>query len=190
MIKSSKLLEVIMKRTLWNITLASILTLVAYIALHAIWGAILNEFENPMLESFLTALMTTIIYGFLMLYTSKIRKSVGEDEVVSDYKDKKYTSLVDDLKLIIKREAKALICVAAIVLICFVLNTFDRLVFEKKTIVSFPAFFFAPMCLFANFIKIPFVGYVLSAVSDCLVYIIFLLIYRKKKYNYWMHNKG
>jgi hypothetical protein len=66
-----------MKRTLWNITLASILTLVAYIALHAIWGAILNEFENPMLESFLTALMTTIIYGFLMLYTSKIRKSVG-----------------------------------------------------------------------------------------------------------------
>ena len=70
------------------------------------------------------------------------------------------------------------------------LKLLKPLVFEKKTIVSFPAFFFAPMCLFANFIKIPFVGYVLSAVSDCLVYIIFLLIYRKKKYNYWMHNKG
>ncbi|MBE6603562.1 MAG: hypothetical protein E7636_04420 [Ruminococcaceae bacterium] len=179
-----------MKRTLWNITLASVITLVAYIALYAIWGAILSELENPTLKLFLIAFMTTVAFGFFLLYTSKIRKSVGEDEVMSDYKDKKYTSLVDDLKLIIKREAKALICVAAIVLICFVLNTFDRLVFEKKTIVSFPAFFFAPMCLFANFIKIPFVGYLLSAVSDCLVYIIFLLIYRKKKYNYWMHNKG
>ena len=179
-----------MKRTLWNITLASVITLVAYIALYAIWGAILSELENPTLKLFLIAFMTTVAFGFFLLYTSKIRKSVGEDEVVSDYKDKKYTSLVDDLKLIIKREAKALICVAAIVLICFVLNTFDRLVFEKKTIVSFPALFFSPMCLFGSFIHIPFLGYALSAVSDCLVYIFFLLIYRKKKYNYWMHNKG
>lgn len=178
-----------MKRTLWNITLASVITLVAYIALYAIWGAILSELENPTLKLFLIAFMTTVAFGFFLLYTSKIRKSVGEDEVVSDYKDKKYTSLIDDFKTIINREAKTLICIAVIVLICFVLNTFDRLVFEKKTIVSFPAFFFAPMCLFANFIKIPFVGYVLSAVSDCLVYIIFLLIYRKKKYNYWMKNK-
>ncbi len=179
-----------MKRTLWNITLASVITLVAYIALYAIWGAILSELENPTLKLFLIAFMTTVAFGFFLLYTSKIRKSVGEDEVVSDYKDKKYTSLIDDFKTIINREAKTLICIAVIVLICFVLNTFDRLVFEKKTIVSFPAFFFAPMCLFGSFIHIPFVGYALSAVSDCLVYIIFLLIYRKKKYNYWMHNKG
>ena len=178
-----------MKRTLWNITLASVITLVAYIALYAIWGAILSELENPTLKLFLIAFMTTVAFGFFLLYTSKIRKSVGEDEVVSDYKDKKYTSLIDDFKTIINREAKTLICIAVIVLICFVLNTFDRLVFEKKTIVSFPAFFFAPMCLFGSFIHIPFVGYALSAVSDCLVYIIFLLIYRKKKYNYWMKNK-
>jgi len=35
-----------MKRTLWNITLASVITLVAYIVLYAIWGAILSELKN------------------------------------------------------------------------------------------------------------------------------------------------
>ncbi len=177
-----------MKRTLYNITFASIITLFAYIALYAIWGALLNSLENPTLRWFLVALMTTVAFGFFLLYTSKIRKSVGEDEVVSDYKDKNYTSFVDDFKLVIDRESKILICIAAIVLICFALNTFDNLVFGKKTI-SFPTFFFAPMCLFASMIKIPFVGYLVSAVLDCMAYIVFLLLYRKKMHNYWMKNK-
>ena len=80
-------MEKIMKRTLLNITFASIITLVAYIALYAIWGALLSGLENPTLRLFLIALMTTVAFGFFLLYTSKIRKGIGEDEVVSDYKD-------------------------------------------------------------------------------------------------------
>ena len=177
-----------MKRTLWNITLSSVITLVAYIALYAIWGAILSGLENSTLRLFLIALMTTVAFGFFLLYTSKIRKGIGEDEVVSDYKDEQYTSFTDDFKLILKRESRMLICIASIVLICFILNTFDSVVFGKKTI-SFPTFFFAPMCLFDSMINIPFVGYLLSAALDCMAYMIFLLLYRKKKYNYWMKTK-
>ena len=177
-----------MKRILWNITLASVITLVAYIALYTIWGALLSGLENQTLRLFLIALMTTVAFGFFLLYTSKIRKSVGEDEVVADYKDKNYTSFVDDFKSVIDRECKMLICIAAIVLICFALNTFDSLVFGEKTI-SFPTFFFAPMCLFDTMINMPFVGYLLSAVFDCIAYMIFLLLYRKRTYNYWMKNK-
>ena len=178
-----------MKRTLWNIALASMITLVAYLALYAIWGAILSRLENPTLILFIIALMTTVAFGFFLVYTSKIRKSIGEDEVVSDYKDRQYISFADDFKLVLKSESKMLICIVSIVLICFILNTFDSMVFGKKTI-SFPTFFFAPMCLFDSMINIPFVGYLLSAMLDCLTYIAFLLLYRRKKYNYWMKNKG
>ena len=177
-----------MKRTLWNITLASVITLVAYIALYAIWGALLSGLEKPTLRLFLIALMTMVVFGFFLLYTSKIRKGIGEDEVVSDYKDRQYLSFSDDFKLILKREAQMLICIASIVFICFILNMFDSVVFGKKSI-SFLTFFFAPMCLFDSMINIPFVGYLLSAVLDCMAYMIFLLFYRKKKYNYWMKNK-
>ena len=174
-----------MKRILLNITFASIITLVAYIAFYVIWGAILNALDDPTLSLLIISLMTTVTFGFFLLYTSKIRKSVGEDEVVSDYKDKQYISFADDFKLVLKRESKMLICIASIVLICFILNTFDSVVFGKKTI-SFPTFLFAPMCLFDSMISIPFVGYLLSAILDCLTYIASLLIYRKKKYDYWM----
>ncbi|MBE6551336.1 MAG: hypothetical protein E7665_04295 [Ruminococcaceae bacterium] len=181
-----------MKRILWNITFSSIITLIAYIALYAVWGAVLSGVENPTLKLFVIALMTTVAFGYILLHTSKIRKGVGEDEIVSDYEGKQYVSFADDFKLVLKRESKILICIAVIVFICFALNTFDDLVFKKKTI-SLITFFFAPMCLFSTVFDVSFVGYtagyVLSAVANCVAYIFFLLMYRKKQYDYWMKNK-
>jgi len=92
--------------------------------------------------------------------------------------------MFDDLRLIIKRESKLLICMVAIVLICFALNAVNSLVF-KEAKAFLPTMLFAPMCLFSSPIEIFFVGYAVSAAADCLVYITFLLLYRKKKYNYW-----
>ena len=108
--------------------------------------------------------------------------------VLSDYKEKSYISFVDDVKLIIKREQKLLICIVLIVCICGIINTFDRLIFDKPTdsMLTFP---FAGMIMLGSVIDFPFVGYILNALLDCLTYIIFLLFYRKKKYNYWMKNK-
>lgn len=180
-------MEKIMKRTLWNITLASVVTLVSYLALHAIWGALLSGLNVPALRLLIIAWMTTVAFGFFLLCISKIRKGIGEDEVVSDYKDGTHHSFTEDLRLILKRDFRTFLCIASIVFSCFFLNTFDLLVFKKKTI-SFPTFFFAPMCLFDAFINIPFVGYLLSALLDCLTYMLFLLFYRRKKYNHWMKN--
>ena len=64
-----------MKRILLNITFASIITLVAYIAFYVIWGAILNALDDPTLSLLIISLMTTVAFGFFLLYTSKIRKS-------------------------------------------------------------------------------------------------------------------
>ena len=178
-----------MKRILWHITLASMVTLVAYIALYAIWGALLGGLEDTALHLFLVASMTTVAFGYFLLYISKIRNSTGEDEVISDYANKKYVSLLDDLKRIIHREAKILACIGVIVLLCFALNTFDGLIFEKKTI-SFPTFFFIPLYFLSSWINMPFVGYVLNAVADCAIYILFLLVYRRRKYKYWLKNKA
>ena len=177
-----------MKRTLWNITLASVITLVAYIALSFIWGAILGRVEDQTLRFSLIALMTTIAYGFFLVYTSKIRNSVGEDEIMSDYKDGAYVSPIDDFKRIIQRELKTLICIAVIVLACFVINTIERAILEKETD-SLLTFIFAPLCFFSTAISVPGLGYIISAILDCVAYIIFLLLFRKKKYNYWMKNK-
>ena len=174
-----------MKRTLWGITLSSILTLVVYLVLNAIWRAILKEIASQLFALLLFAFMMAAAFGMILVYISKIRSSVGEDEVVSDYQGQEYISLADDLKRIIKRESPQLICMTAIVLACFVLNRIDVLLFGKKTF-SAITLIFAPMCLFDTLFTIPFVGYLLSAVVDVVGYLTILLFYRKKKYNYWM----
>ncbi len=177
-----------MKQILWNITRASLLTLAAYLALYAVWGAILNSIENETLKLFLLALMTTAAFGMILLYFSKIRGNVGEDEILDDYKDGKLFSFAEDMMLTLRREKSMLISIAVIVLLCFALNTVDRVVFGQKTI-SFPTFFFASMCLFDAAIPIPFVGCAVSAFLDCTAYFVCLMIYRKKTYKLWLKNR-
>ncbi len=173
-----------MKRIFWNVTLASILTLVAYIFLFFLWGAIFSVFENQTLKLFLIAFMTTVCFGVFLLYTSKIRNSVGEDEVKSDYRDGKYVSYIEDFKLAVKNEAKILICIITIVFLSFTLNTFDKLVFGKK-VISHITFLFTPMSIFSSNFGISLIGYLISAVLDCVVYLFILLIFRRWKYKYW-----
>ncbi len=175
-------------RTLWKITLASLLTLIVYLALRMIWGAILAEIESQKMQLVLLALMTSAAYGFILVYVSKIRGSVGEDEVMADYKDGKYVSLADELKTVLRREAGTLICIVAVVLACCAFNTLDRMIFDKKA-VSGITILWAPMCLFDTVFAFPVLEYVVSAAVDCISYIGFLLLYRKKKYTYWMEHK-
>ena len=180
-----------MKRILWKVTLASLLTLVAYLALYMIWGAILSGVESQTLRLTLIALMTSVAYGAVLVYVSKIRGGVGEDEVMEDYRDGTYTSLAEDLQKLLLREAKTLLCMAVITIACCVVNTLDMALLGKKT-VSGITLVYAPLCLFSSlseklWLAVPL--YALGVVVAGAAYVVFLLIYRKKKYMYWMGNK-
>ncbi len=174
-----------MKRILFNITRASLATFAAYLLLSFAWRAILSGVKSESLYLFLVATMSSLAFAFFLLYFTKIRKSAGEDEVVDDYEvDPAYT-LKNDIRHILRREGNMLIYIAAIVLLCFLLNTFDRVVFHHK-VISFPTFLFVPMCLYSTCFKISVIGYIVSALVNCAGYVLFLLHYRKKKYDYWI----
>ncbi len=173
-----------MKRSLLYITAASIITLLLYIVLYAVWGAVLNDAGKPKAGLFLLAVITLAAFSFLLVFLSKNIRSQGENEVVQDYKDTPYTSFAKDFKIAVRREYKTLVCMAIIIFSCFALNTFDRMVIGKKT-VSHITFLFAPMCLLDEVIGVPFVGYALSVVLANAFYLFFLLIYRKRQYRIW-----
>ena len=178
-----------MKKILWKITLASAATLAAYIALYILWGAILNEVENETLKLFLICLMTSAACGFFLLYFLKIRNSDGEKEVLADYKECAYKSFFDDLKRILRREVKTLIFLAVIVMLCFTVNAITELITQKST-GSPLTFIYIPLSIFGTVFGESFIGYALSAVITCLCYLIALLLWRRKTYNYWMKNKS
>ena len=178
-----------MKKILWNITLASAATLAAYIGLFIVWGAILSGVENETLKLFLICLMTSAACGFFLLYFLKIKNSDGEKEVLADYKECAYKSFADDLTRILRREAKTLISLAVIVMLCFIANAITGLISGKPT-GSPLTFFYIPLCIFSTVLGESFIGYALSAVITCLCYLIALLLWRRKTYNYWMKNKS
>ena len=177
-----------MKRALWNVTVASVITLAAYILLSFIWLSLMNFIKNESVKLFAIALMTAAAFSFFLVYKGKIRGSCGEKELLSDYRDRQYIGLIDDLKLIFRRERIYLVAICVIIALCFLLNTLDNVLFGKK-VISFPTFPFAPMCLFSTCIPIPIIGYAVSAILDYAFYLLFLLLYRRRHYAFWMKNK-
>ena len=176
-------------RNLWNITLSSVLTLVVYVALYAVWGAILSELKSMTIRLLLIAAMTTAAFGVILLFFSKIRRSVGEDEVIADYKDRDYSTVVNDLKLVLRREAGMLTLMTALVLGCYLLNRMDVFLFGQKTF-SRITVLYAPMSLFGTVFRAQIIGYFLSAILNSAAYLLVLLLFRKRKYIYWMNDQG
>ena len=177
-----------MKRILLNITWASLATLVAYIILYFIWGALLSGIDSPKIRLFIISGMTSLVYAFFLLYWSKIRKDVGEEEVMSDYSETSYTSWRNDICILLKNEWRCIVSIWSVIILCFALNSIDGLMFDQK-VISLPTFFYTPMTIFATCFEIEIFGYILSALIISVAYLCMLLIYRKKRYDYWMKNK-
>jgi len=174
-----------MKRAVINITISSVVSLAAYIALYSIWGALLSTVEDPTLKNTIVSLMTAAAYSLILLYFRKIRGDRCSDEIMEDYKDTKYTGYSDDIKVMLSREKTLLIAVNVCVILCWLLNTVDIAIFGKKTF-SAVTFIFAPMCILSTAIPIRIIGYVLNGMIICVIYCALLMYYRRKRSDHWL----
>ncbi len=177
-----------MKKALIKTALSSVLTLVFYLIFLFIWGTVANFFENEALKLLLVALMTQTAFGIVLLGLVKIKGKQGEAEVREDYKSSPYKSGFEDLKLILSREKPILLAIGITVFAVCCMHSLDKYVFGKK-VLSAIALPFAPTVLLSEVITVPILGYFVSFILDSLVYLAALLIYRKKKFNYWYNNE-
>lgn len=176
-------------KSIWNIfiriLLASLLCMVAYLALYFIWGALLKEVGSETLQMLLLSVCTSAAYAGILFFLVRFRGGVGREEVLSDYKTTAYTTVRDDLRLILAREKPYLVMIAAVILACLVINKVNTLVFDRvNTPLTFP---FATMCIFSTCFPsaIDFIGYLLSIVCIIGCYILFVALYRKQQYDIW-----
>lgn len=58
--------------------IADLLTLVLYIALYAIWGALVREIENAFMANLVLASATGILFAFLLVWCTWVRSGMGE----------------------------------------------------------------------------------------------------------------
>ncbi len=170
----------------WKILISALLSMIAYLALYMIWGAILGEVKNASIQSVLLSTGTSAGYALILMLMTKYRKGVGMDEFLSDYKDRTYISLKDDLNLVWSREKSKIVLLGIIIGSCLILNKFDAIVFGKK-IISTITFPFATLCIYSSCFPsiIDFIGYIISFAVISVFYITFVLLYRRKQHKYW-----
>ena len=178
-----------MKKLFLKITLASLVTLVVYLLCQALINAILHGLDDRLI--LLTqAILTTFAYAFFLLYFLKIRKGEAEKEVLEDYTETEYPGMKADLKNVWKKEKAALIMIFIIIISCFVLNIVDTFLLPEWFI-SLPTIIYMPMCFFALVLEHMYIiGYILSAVAICVIYILVLLVYRRRLYKYWLQKNN
>ena len=69
-------------RTFLDILTASLITIILYIGLYFIWGAIARESQNEKLFLILLSTMTSIVYAVILFCITKVRKDRGEKELL------------------------------------------------------------------------------------------------------------
>ncbi len=176
-----------MKRVFFHTTLASFLALGIYILLV---GFLLRGIVATMDEIFwrflFTSVLMTIFYGVSLLYFTKIRGRLEEQQIVKDYENHPYDSIVKDFCLIIRRERAYVCCLFVISAFCFLLHTLDGYLFEAKTL-GHVAFIYSPITIMSSFISCQPVAYLVSPACCAIMYLIAVCIYRRhcyKKRNY------
>jgi hypothetical protein len=171
-----------MKRVFFHTTLASLLALGIYILLV---GFLLRGIVATMDEIFwrflFTSVLMTIFYGVSLLYFTKIRGRLEEQQIVKDYENHPYDSIVKDFCLIIRRERAYVCCLFVISAFCFLLHTLDGYLFEAKTL-GHVAFIYSPITIMGSCIPCQPVAYLVSPACCAIMYLIAVCIYRRHCY--------
>lgn len=175
---------------IWKIFISATLNMIAYIALYAIWGALLKEVANTTASLILLSTFTSVAFALILMLFTKYRKDVGCDEFMQDYKEQPYISIGKDIKLVLQNEKITIIILSLVIAACLLLNKADTIVFGKKTIsvITFP---FSTMCIFSSCFppRINFIGYFINFAVITVFYIAFVLLYRRRQYTYWNETK-
>ncbi len=170
-----------------KITIAALLALVAYILLSGIMMSIISGIGSERFKLAIIAVGAAIAYAYILFYLQKVCCGAVEEEIMADYKEKRYVSLIDDIKMSIRREKLLLLTVGGVMLLCLLLNTFDSVALERK-LLSNITFIYVAMCLCATFLPpaVSFLGYFIGYGVIVIFYLLFLSFARRKQYKYWL----
>lgn len=173
---------------LWNITKASLLTLILYILLYAIWGAILSSISSADLALIILCVCTEAAFCFVLIWVSYIKSEKGEDVVVKQYKDKSYSGLWNDIKMCLSTEKIYLALFWGLNIFFYFFVLLEKSIFQRR-ILSNIALLYTPLNILIVVFKYEIIGYLLSSLLISVLYLLFLGFMRKKWYSKWYSKK-
>lgn len=175
-----------------HLTIASLITIVIYIATYWITSALMNEFPKSMyiLAIIVYSIVLMGVFNLIFIRRIYVKNSTGENIASCDFKDG-YWGLKHDIAEMFKRELSTLSALAIINITTWFLISMDKLIFSKRTITAI-LLIYAPLNVIG--VALPswansILGYLLGTILCFAIYLLELVIYRKRLYVYWNKSK-
>ena len=178
-----------MKKTLFRLTMAALLSWVLVLFFSVLIRVIANETTNQILKHIYEVFVFSLAFDVALLYLNHIREGRGGDAFDKDYEEEKYVSPLRDLKKIFNNEKKYGAGLAIILGVCFAINALWLIVLGNQRAFILTMIYVsiqAGTTLFpsSSGAVLFFLGYVVSWIAAFGLYLLLVLFYR-----YGVHRK-
>lgn len=171
-----------------QVTIASAISMIVYVLTYWITSAFMNTASKPLylIALGIYSLVFMSMFNLVLIYRTYIKNSVGEEIAMQDFKNG-YWGFKADIIFLMKRELPTLIAFALINGSSWILISIDKLIFSKRTVTAI-LLVYAPLNIVG--ITLPewangILGYLLGTILCFAIYLLELLIFRKKWYIHW-----
>ena len=171
-----------------QVTIACAISMIIYVLTYWITSAFMNAVSKPLylLALGIYSLMFMSIFCLILIHRAHIKNSVGEEGAMQDFKNG-YWGFKTDIIFLIKRELSTLIAFALINSASWIMISIDKLIFSKRTITAI-LLLYAPLNIVG--ITLPewangILGYLLGTILCFAIYLLELVLFRKKWYMHW-----
>jgi len=176
-----------------QVTIACAISMIIYMLTYWIISAFMKEASGPLylLVLAIYSLVFMSVFNLILIRRTYIKnyvgeKSVGEKIALQDFKNG-YWGFKTDIIFLFKRELSTLVAFALINSASWIMISIDKLIFSKRTITAI-LLLYAPLNIVG--ITLPewangILGYLLGTILCFAIYLLELVVFRKKWYIHW-----
>ena len=173
------------KKAIIKITIASLLSLILYLILSFVIGALMEAASHIAVNFALGiwAFLVSVVFSYILIYLIYIKDGSGEMKIHEDYPIK-YTGIIKDIKLVFFQEFKILSTLCSINLASWILTGIDKLIFDRRTVTAV-LFIYFPLQSFG--VILPewlnsILAYTIGSIIISMIYLLELVVIRRKWY--------
>ena len=180
-------------RTFLHITYANALSLAFFIVnffLFLFFSGMFEDYHDKYdyIQDLILAIPMSTAFPFMLVRTAKKKNLLCDEELISDYAKIDYVSIKVDFKLAWKREWLCFSYIAVINILSNVLTNVDILLSGKPTVTGVLTLYVPMRILEVAFPFSEIIGIAVATLYACVLYMILVLRYRKKRYRVLDHD--
>lgn len=159
-----------------------------YVLTHWITSAFMNEVAKTLywIALVIYSVLLMGVFCLLLIRRIHVRNSVGEEKALKDFENG-YWGIKKDYIFLFKREISTLIAFAFINGASWIMISIDKLIFSRRTVTAI-LLLYAPLNIVG--ITLPewingILGYLFGTIFCFAIYLLELVLFRKKWYMHW-----